>query len=69
MLFKKKKRYEFEKILEAFKPYKKDYAIIIEQEDAKISVNIESLIKPSKPPKRACTSLKSGKTNEKEKAD
>lgn len=70
MLFKKRKRnYKFEEILKAFAPYKKDYAIQIKQNNADIELNIESLIKPSKPPKRTPTSLKTSKTEEKIKAD
>ena len=65
MLFKNKKekpKYNFEKILNAFSKYKKDYSITYEQNGADISVKIESLIKPSKPPKRAPTSLETSKT-------
>jgi hypothetical protein len=65
MFFKKKiKKYQFEKILDRFKPYKKDYALIYEQENDNISVKIESLIKPSKPPKRATMSLKTSEKKE-----
>lgn len=49
---KKKKKLQFEKILEKFKAYKKDYAIHYTQSSEDYSIEIESLIKPSKPPKR-----------------
>ena len=57
----KNKKYQFEKILDAFKKYQKDYCIKLEQNGADISVLIESKIKPSKPPKRTPTSLETSK--------
>ena len=54
MLFKrKKKKLQFEKILDNFKAYKKDYAIKYTQTSEDYTLEIESLIKPSKPPKKA----------------
>lgn len=53
MLFKKKKKkLQFEDLLERFKPFKKDYAIKYSQTSEDYSLEIESLIKPSKPPKK-----------------
>ena len=53
MLFKKKKRkLQFENLLERFKPFKKDYAIKYTQTSEDYNIQIESLVKPSKPPKR-----------------
>lgn len=59
MFRKKKKMMQFEKILERFKPYKKDYAIKYVQTSEDYSIEIESLIKPHKPPK---TNVKEDKT-------
>lgn len=53
MFFKKKKKsLQFEKLLERFKPYAKNYALKYTQTSEDYNLQIESLVKPSKPPKR-----------------
>ena len=68
-MFNKVKEYQFEKILNHFKKYEKNYCITIEQKNDDISVLIESKVKPSKPPKRATTEPKTSKTNKTTKKD
>lgn len=66
---KKIKKYDFEKVLDAFIKYKKDYCIEYTEKDGQQEILIESKIKPSKPSKRQAVSLETSKTKETTKKD
>lgn len=69
-MFKKKiKKYDFEKVLDAFKKYKADYCIEYTEKDGQQEILIESKIKPSKPSKRQAMSLETSKTKETNKKE